>query len=428
MSSPPGTSSARFVGLGNDDNSACTQVFEIEPPDPQVAVGPNHVLETVNILGRIYTRGGTTQYTFRLRDFFGLPSGYSESDPKILYDTLSGRWFATYLSSVNATSGPDEGRLHIAVSATSDPLVWNTYYIPYVDRFPDFPGIGLTSDKVTVSSNLFDINTVTFVGEHTIVLQKADLLGGVGSSPFAFPIRTDRQTTRPAHSLTAVSDQYLVSRRKIPGEFCHESLDSTLTLIRITGTPAAGNVTEASATDLTVIAQTDPRPGRRAVVSAISPTHWAGSALRKKGEFRYSANTGLRWGDYMGAAVDPVIPDCVWLVSQYSKDFALEVKNWGTYIAASSYGGDSDCDTWSDAAEGTIGTNPLSHCGTNAWPADIDNDGISDIVEIDALSSNFALHVPPAPARHDISPDPPDRVVDIGDIDRLVAFFAQSCS
>ncbi len=99
--------------------------------------------------------------------------------------------------------------------------------------------------------------------------------------------------------------------------------------------------------------------------------------------------------------------------------------------------GDSDGDRYSDRVEFMVGTQPNDACADNssdnAWPADITNDGVSDISDIDQLSANFGLGVPPAPARHDIAPDPPgaivplDAVVDISDLDSLAGLFGMSC-
>jgi len=66
-------------------------------------------------------------------------------------------------------------------------------------------------------------------------------------------------------------------------------------------------------------------------------------------------------------------------------------------------------------------------CGVDAWPADITNDARSDISDIAALTSNFGQAVPPAPARHNIAPNPPNGFVDISDIVRMVQFFGTSC-
>ncbi|TMB70984.1 MAG: hypothetical protein E6J43_00490 [Chloroflexi bacterium] len=68
------------------------------------------------------------------------------------------------------------------------------------------------------------------------------------------------------------------------------------------------------------------------------------------------------------------------------------------------------------------------HCGANAWPADINNDTFSDISDVSALTGVFGSAVPPAPARYNIAPDPPDGFVDISDVARMVAFFGRGCS
>lgn len=88
---------------------------------------------------------------------------------------------------------------------------------------------------------------------------------------------------------------------------------------------------------------------------------------------------------------------------------------------------DDDNDTWSDAAEGVIGTNPLLSCGANAWPADINNSGFSDTTDIAALTGQFGNAVPPAPVRYDIAPDPPNAFVDTADIARLTGLFGVGC-
>ncbi len=49
---PPTVSTTAFDGLDNDDNGEITG-FIVRPPDPQLAVGPDHVFEMINIVGRI---------------------------------------------------------------------------------------------------------------------------------------------------------------------------------------------------------------------------------------------------------------------------------------------------------------------------------------------------------------------------------------
>ena len=91
---------------------------------------------------------------------------------------------------------------------------------------------------------------------------------------------------------------------------------------------------------------------------------------------------------------------------------------------------DPDCDGFSTTVENSAGTSPTTHCGVNAWPADINNDGHVDIIgDISQVAGQFGNTVPPAPARYDIAPDPPDHVIDvIGDLSRLAGLFGLSCS
>jgi len=155
------------------------------------------------------------------------------------------------------------------------------------------------------------------------------------------------------------------------------------------------------------------------------PNMLNGTTLLRAGDVAHNSS---RWGDYLATAVDPLLPECVWLVGEYSKD--TPGANWGTFIARSSFsaGCDGDSDGWSDGAEGTIGTNPALACGSNVWPPNITSNGFVDISDIVFLTGNFGAPVPPAPARDNIAPDPPDGFVDVTDIVRMTGLFGQACS
>ena len=91
---------------------------------------------------------------------------------------------------------------------------------------------------------------------------------------------------------------------------------------------------------------------------------------------------------------------------------------------------DSDGDGFSNAVEISAGTNPLLGCGINAWPPDINDDTVVDVIgDVSTVAGQFGKAVPPAPARYDIAPDPPDGSIDvIGDISRMAGLFGQSCT
>jgi hypothetical protein len=96
---------------------------------------------------------------------------------------------------------------------------------------------------------------------------------------------------------------------------------------------------------------------------------------------------------------------------------------------------DSDCDNdgWSDGNElAFIGTDYQDACPENtldnAWPADVTNDGLVDVIgDITMLANFFSQSVPPAPARYDVGEPPNGTIGVIDDIVRIAGLFSQSC-
>jgi hypothetical protein len=259
----PVVTDRQFEGI---DSAAVTSAlgFDVTPPDPQIAVGEDHIFQMVNSLGRIYDKDGMMLESFPLIEFFSTPDGYRDADPRVHYDALTGRWFAAYMAYDDSLIGPDQGELEFAVSETSDPTgEWSVYFTPYGETFPDYPSLGITDDKVTVSYNLYDIDAPFgpaaqgcsskdgFCGAQTVVLQKSDLLAGEDVvSTTELPVHPDRASVRAARSLSSVDDQYLAS--------WSTNAPNRILVMRVTGTPDAGNVTEASADSLTTMPQLTP--------------------------------------------------------------------------------------------------------------------------------------------------------------------------
>lgn len=232
------TTSTSFQGL-TATNCQCT------PPDVQVGVGPSHVVEEVNVDRKIWDKTGSPITTIALATFYGTAD--SMSDPKVLYDSVSGRWFSSMLD-VSANS------IFVAVSSTNDPTgTWTVYNFAQGSGFlPDQPILGVSSDKVVVSSNDFQGNT--FKGAQYWVLNKSEMLSGLMSIHSATTmLTTSEASVHPVRALSSVTTEYMVMSGSAVS--C-PSPSTALTLYSLTGVPP-GAVTQ-STTSLTMLSAACP--------------------------------------------------------------------------------------------------------------------------------------------------------------------------
>lgn len=165
-----------LAGVSGSKPNPC----KCSPPDVEMAVGPNHIFEIVNLAGLIYTKSGAVaKNTFPLSNFFLLPTS-SMSDPQVIYDTLSGRWFA---SIVNV---PGDS-VQFAVSASNDPTgTWSVYSMPSTGYLTDQPFIGASDDKFVISVNDFQcVFLCQFQGTEYWAFNKSELVNGQSPVHFA---------------------------------------------------------------------------------------------------------------------------------------------------------------------------------------------------------------------------------------------------
>ena len=220
---------------GSPNPCACT------PPDPNNAVGPNHVFEMVNLAGIIYLKNGTVvESTFPLSGFFAL-SG-SMSDPQVLYDAISGRWFASIIDVSN-------DNIQIAVSNSTDPTgIFNLYSVSAGSNVPDQPYIGTSDDKFAIAANDFDSFFGTYVGVQYWIMNKAELVAGASIVQFATSTPDSSMVTlRPVRHLTSTSQFYLATN--CIGSCVSNSLTTTSTveLLTVSNVPP-GTVSVATQT------------------------------------------------------------------------------------------------------------------------------------------------------------------------------------
>ncbi len=169
-----------FVGSDNLETG-------ITPADGDGAIGPKHYVEFINGVFVIYAKtNGSRVLRFSDSQFWAnagviISSDATVSDPRVIYDPVSRRWFASQVDFNSTVSDPTTwaNNFLIAVSDTADPSRgWHgTSFIadPDTGFFADFPTLGLDANAVYISGDMF-ANGTTPVGPSLWSIPKADLL------------------------------------------------------------------------------------------------------------------------------------------------------------------------------------------------------------------------------------------------------------
>jgi hypothetical protein len=218
-----------FDGLALGDNAA-----PLAPPDPILAVGPSQVVEMVNLVMGIYTKQGALVSKSTLSSLFGT-STHRISDPKVQYDSGSGRWFAT-ITDVDASV------VRLAVSASSDAHgSWKAYSLADTvgNDCLDQPILAVGGDKVVVSVNAFSSCTVvqpTYLGAEWWALTKADLVAWATSpSKQFFPADSNLVSVHPAQGSDTTVHMVSVN-------WTLSTTATSVILFRLTGLPPSAHL------------------------------------------------------------------------------------------------------------------------------------------------------------------------------------------
>ena len=143
-------------GISAADEGACCT-----PPDTTGSIGPNHYVEMVNNLVRVYDRSLNRINDADLGTFTGTPAGISTSDPQVQWDSQGNRWL--YAAVAFATGN---NYLLLGWSKTADPsdLVngWCHYGIFTANLLQDYPKLGHDNNYLLVGTNEYDDRTAGF--------------------------------------------------------------------------------------------------------------------------------------------------------------------------------------------------------------------------------------------------------------------------
>lgn len=192
--SPPGPPNNLRSGLGNTetmihDEGGFSAIVQTPwtPPDPSIAVGPNHVVVTVNMAIAFYDKDGNEQFSANL-DSTGNPGFFEELgagdftfDPKCFYDPTAERFVVLALEQYGST----QSWITMAVSDDDDPNgVWHKYRTWSVvtvggsNYWVDYPGFGFDGGYYYVTGNLFPLSGWGVGGTLYRVFDKTEMLVG----------------------------------------------------------------------------------------------------------------------------------------------------------------------------------------------------------------------------------------------------------
>jgi carboxypeptidase family protein/S-layer family protein len=184
-----------FDGLSSDDNQTAFG-FRIEPPDTNADVGPGHIVETVNLLFRVYDKTGSPLTPVaKISSLFaplGAPCGSrDDGDPIVLYDPLADRWLISqFCIPVYLPTVADPSHQLIAISQTGDPT--GSYFLyDFVMPNPklnDYPHFGVWPDAYYMSDNQFGdgSGSGSFTGAGLFAFDRVKMLAGDPTATFIY--------------------------------------------------------------------------------------------------------------------------------------------------------------------------------------------------------------------------------------------------
>ncbi len=179
-----------FEGCSNEDNFAAYG-SRVSPPDTCGDVGPNHFVQQVNLLARVFSKTGTPlSPPFKLSSLFAALGGpcatRNDGDPIVLYDPLADRWVLSQFCIASGSINTPPFIECIAVSRTADPL--GQYYaygfITPGDRFPDYPKLGVWPDGYYMGVNQFQNSQYAEAG--VFAFDRERMLRGDPSAGFIY--------------------------------------------------------------------------------------------------------------------------------------------------------------------------------------------------------------------------------------------------
>ncbi len=232
------------MNVGNNpnaigDNAMLLEKFNVTvdnsviPPDPTIAVGPNHVMVlTNNGVGiRIYDKKGTLLKSISSNSWWSAVWPSQSGDPQIFYDHFVNRWVMVFMQ-------VDDGALTagnlLAYSDDDNPLgTWYMYRLDtkthgtiLTNTWGDYPQIGFDEQAMYIMTRCFSFGG-GFNYTKIRIISKSELYAS-NAGPFTYkdiwditiPGSSSRpDVIHPSFQYSAAGEQYLLFANRSGGNF-----------------------------------------------------------------------------------------------------------------------------------------------------------------------------------------------------------------
>ncbi|GBD86594.1 flagellar basal body rod modification protein [bacterium BMS3Abin03] len=157
-----------------------------DPPDPTMAVGPDHIVTSVNMNFSIWDREGNLLKNIDGVQWFSqvAPAAEVYGDPQVIYDHYENRWFFLFM-------GVNDGTLKasnlICYSDDENPL--GTWYMYRLDTkkhgtvnsntWGDYPHVGYDDQAIYITTNCFSFSN-SFYYSKIRIINKSELYAAEG--------------------------------------------------------------------------------------------------------------------------------------------------------------------------------------------------------------------------------------------------------
>ncbi len=171
---------------GNGSHTVLLNSFEgiamtnFIPPDPAIAVGPDHIIICVNSMFRIYDKKGNIIKTIPAGGWWGPAWPDENGDPQVIYDHYAGRWVLVWMQVNDAAQ--TAGNL-IAYSDDENPLGdWYMYRLDTKmhgivpsNTWGDYPHVGFDEEGIYILTRCIDFGGSGLLYNKIRIINKNEL-------------------------------------------------------------------------------------------------------------------------------------------------------------------------------------------------------------------------------------------------------------